>query len=103
MSADKFADKFGCIIKEWTLNPFEKELSPNYKPYFVRMDRCGNIIACCIEKDCYCYDIVSGKDHASFDINCNMRMSFMARSRKHAIRKADKKRLSLISLGKWPE
>lgn len=84
-------------IEVYVLNPHEEQLKKDYKPYFVRMAKDGNVKEIDILKYHYNLDNLNIK----FDINNNMLLYIFAKDEKHAVKIANEKRGQLIALNRW--
>ena len=93
---DSSYDSFN--IEEWDLNPHIKEIKKGCKPYFIRMDKMGNVIEVRIADSTYGFgDTLS----FSFDVRLNLYMNLFAKDEKHAIKICNDKRAELIATNKW--
>lgn len=86
-------------IENYILNPYNKELSNDYKPYFLRMTREGKCTEIIIKDSSFGFE--SGDIDFGFDINKNMYISIFAKDEIHAIKIANEKRVQLLANNKW--
>ena len=85
-------------IEVYSLNPYEQELKEGYSPYFVRMDKEGNVEECYISNSYYSF---TDKISYGFDIKNNLYYAVFAKSAEHAIKIVNEKRVQLIATDSW--
>ena len=97
--AQKYIDSFGNRdvyssfnkIEVHNLDPFEIELRDGYKPYFLRMDKDGNVSDIKVVTSSHGFDDRTGGD--GFDINGRMYVYVYAENEIHAIKICNEKHL----------
>lgn len=88
------------MIEDFMLNPYELEISEGMRPYFLRMDREGNVYDIHVRDSSYKfnYDDISH----GFDVNDNLYNHCFARNEEHAVKITSELKFRLEAEGKWP-
>ena len=102
--ADKFILAFGnqrwdeMKIEEYILNPVKMELNKNYRPFFVRMCKNGDVGECRLDDSSYGF---LDEETYGFCMQKNLYNHCFARNTKHAIKITNELRTQLIANNKW--
>ena len=91
-------------ITEWTLNPNEKYLKQNRNPYFLQINKKGDIRdICACESDrvnLFRTEISDAKIHFTKDLEW-MNIACFANNEEHAVKIASEKRSQILAANLW--